>query len=79
MPTKIYLQSLGETIDENLIKLINFNELSYELLNKIDNVEEACLFINCNVLQNDRLSSSYRDTLISRCSHIFLYNLSPGT
>ena len=80
MPPKIYLSSSIEAIDENLIKLINFCGLSYELFNKSDNIEnKACIFLNCNVLKNELLSSSYRDLLIARFSHIFLYNLSPAS
>jgi hypothetical protein len=79
MDTKIYLFCSTDEIDKNLKKLINFFGLNCEFVNEIKNIEQdSCLFLNCDIWQKRKLLASDRDLLISKCSYIFLYNLSPG-
>jgi peptidoglycan/xylan/chitin deacetylase (PgdA/CDA1 family) len=78
MKPQIYLSHSTSTIDKNLIKLLNFYNLGYKILkNEGDIVSESCLFLNCDIFDDETSDDSFKEFLFSSFSNIFLYNVSP--
>jgi hypothetical protein len=73
----IYLTSLSNTIDKNLIKILKYFDLDFKHLNSASTVESrSCLFLNCGDFDPGSYNISFKEIFLPKFSYIFFYNLS---